>query len=133
MGRFFGTRDGIKRDELMGGTGVNIFNRNIAVDSDATIARGMLLCSNKTFGTYKPVSSTADASKVLVVAAENFNADSDHTVTQSYVSGMFNREKIILDSSLNIDDFEEALRKVDIRLTSIKPGTINIDNWQIGN
>ena len=131
MGRFFGTRDGIKRDELCGGAEQLMSIRNIEVAADAEIKRGMLLNSATTFGVFAPADS--DTTKVLVVAEKDFTADSDHTVTQAYTSGKFNREKIILSEGLNIDDYEESLRKVDIYLTSIKRGTINSDNWQIGN
>lgn len=132
MGRFFGTRDGIKRDELCGGAEQLMSIRNIEVGSDTAIQRGMLLCSATTYGEFEPV-STSDTSKVFVIAEKDFTADSDHTVTQAYTSGKFNREKIILDDNLDIDDFEEVLRKENIILTSIKVGVINIDEWQIGN
>lgn len=133
MGKFFGTRDGIKRDELCGGAEKLMSIRNIEVAQDAEIKRGMLLCSATTYGVFAPVTSTGDGSKVLVIAEKDFAADSDHTVTQAYTSGKFNREKIILKSGLNIDAFEEPLRKVEIMLASIKTGVINIDEWQIGN
>ncbi len=131
MGRFFGQHNGIKRDELCGGAEQLMSIRNIEVASDTTIQRGMLLSSATTFGVFAPADS--DTTKVFVIAEKDFTADSDHTVTQAYTSGKFNREKIILSDGLNIDDYEEPLRKVDIYLTSIKRGTINIDNWQIGN
>lgn len=131
MGRFFGKRDGIVRDELCGGAEQLMSIRNIEVASDTTIQRGMLLGSATTFGVFAPATDTS--TKVFVIAEKDFTADSDHTVTQAYTSGKFNREKIVLDESLNIDDFEEQLRKVNIILTTIKRGTINIDNWQIGN
>lgn len=131
MGRFFGTRDGIKRDELMGGAdGIPVSIRNVEVSSDTTIQRGMLLASATTFGVFAPATSS-DTSKVLVIAEKDFTADSDLHVTQAYTSGKFNREKIILDG--NIDDFENELRKQNIILTSIKPGTVNKYDWQIGN
>jgi len=133
VGRFFGTRDGIKRDELMGGTdGIPVSIRNVEVAKDAAIERGMLLASASTFGVFAPAAAS-DTGKVLVIAEKDFAADSDHTVTQAYTSGKFNREKIKLGTGLNIDNFEEPLRKVNIILTSIAKGTINKDEWQIGN
>lgn len=134
MGRFFGTRDGIKRDELVGGAdGIPMSIRNIEVGATAEIERGMLLASADVFGTFAPVTSKSDASKVLVIAAEDFTADEKHLVTQAYTMGKFNRERIKLADGLNIDDFENELRRQNIHLTSIKRGVVNIDNWQIGN
>ena len=133
MGRFFGQHDGIKRDELCGGAdAIPMSIRNIEVASDTTIQRGMLLGSPTTFGVFSQPADS-DTSKVFVIAKEDFTANSDLKVTQAFSSGKFNREKIILDESLNIDDFENELRRQNIILTSIYHGTINIDNWQIGN
>ena len=86
------------------------------------IQRGMLLASDTPTGTYAPVSNASDASKVLVIARDNFTADADHTVTQAYASGAFHREKIILGgtSSLTIEPFEDQLRKSNIHLRSLK-------------
>ena len=132
MGRFFGVRDGIKRDELCGGAEQLMSIRNIEVASDTSIQRGMLLSSDSTFGIFSQPTDS-DTSKVFVIAEKDFTADSDSQVTQVYTSGKFNREKIILNEGLNIDDFEEVLRKENIILTSIKPGNVNVDHWQIGN
>ena len=131
MGRFFGVRDGVQRDELCGGAEQLMSIRNIEVASDTSIQRGMLLSSATTFGVFAPADS--DTNKVFVVAEKDFTADSDLHVTQAYTSGKFNREKIILNEGLNIDDYEEALRKVNIILTSIYKGNVDINNWQIGN
>lgn len=132
--RFFGTFKNIQpRDELFGGDdGIPVSKRNIDVAANATIERGMLLASATTFGTFAPAAAT-DTGKVYLIAAEDFTADSDHTVTQAYVSGKFNREKIKLDNSLNIDDFEETLRRANIHLTSIMDKFGHQDDWQIGN
>lgn len=131
--RFFGTFKDIQpRDELFGGDdGIPVSKRNITVGSDTTVERGMLLAAGTTFGTF--AEATSDTAKVFVIAAEDFTADSDHTVTQAYTSGKFNREKIKLDENLDIDDYEETLRKVNIILTSIKDMYGHQDDWQLGN
>ena len=132
MSKYFGTFKDIQpRDELFGGgDGIPVSKRNIEVGSDTTIQRGMLLGSAESFGTFSAASSD---SAVLVIAAEDFVADSDHTVTQAYTSGKFNREKIKLSAGLNIDSFEEVLRREDIILTSIKDIFGHVDDWAIGN
>ena len=117
--QYFGQfKDVTPRDELIGGTSIPIFTRNIEVDSDTQLERGMLLCSDETFGTFEPVDST-DTAKVFVIAENDFTADSDHTVTSAYTSGIFNRERIKLKTGLDIKTFEEALRKENIHLTKI--------------
>ena len=129
MGNFFSVHEGVARDELMGGAdGIPVSIRNIEVASDTTIQRGMLLCSPSTFGVFSQPADS-DTSKVFVIAEKDFTADSDLKVTQAFSSGKFNREKIILDESLNIDDFENELRRQNIILTSIYGGTIDIGNW----
>ena len=121
MAEYFGTFDGIKRDELSGGLEEPQEIWNINVGASAAIKRGMLLGASAPTAVFDLVSSAADASKVLVIARDNFTADADHKVTQAYASGKFNRERIIIggDSALTLEPFEDALRKSNIRVTSI--------------
>ena len=121
MAEYFGTFDGIVRDELSGGLEEPQEIWNINVGASAAIQRGMLLGASAPTAVFDLVSLADDASKVLVIARDNFTADKDHTVTQAYSSGKFNRERIIIggDSALTLESFEDALRKSNIRVTSI--------------
>lgn len=134
MGDFFGTFKNVTpRDELFGGgDGIPVSLRNIEVASDTTIQRGMLLASDKMFGTFS-LATNSETSRVFVVAASGFTSTSDSFVTQAYSSGKFNREKIILGENLNLDDFEPELRKQNIHLTSIKNIFGHVDDVAIGN
>lgn len=122
MSEYFWETDGIDRDELSGGAEAPLTVWNVNVGASAVIERGQLLCADSPTDDFALVSSAGDASKVLGVAVSNFTADADHTVTQIYSSGKFNRERIILggDSSLTLDTFENELRRQNIHLTSIK-------------
>lgn len=122
MAEYFGTFDGIVRDELSGGLEEPQEIWNINVGASAAIKRGMLLGASAPTAVFDLVSSAADASKVLVIARDNFVADADHKVTQAYASGKFNRERIIVggSSALTLEPFEDALRKSNIRVTSIQ-------------
>lgn len=123
MAEYFGTFDGITRDELSGGTDGSFQTIwNVNVGASAAIERGMLLAADTPTGEFKLVSSADDAAKVLVIARDDFTADANHTVTQAYASGKFNRERIILGgtSALTIEPFEDQLRKSNIHVTSIK-------------
>ena len=122
MAEYFATLPGIARDELSGGLEEPQEIWNVNVGASAAIERGMLLAADKPTGEFKLVSDASDASKVLVVARDNFTADETHTVTQAYASGKFNRERIILGgtSALTIEPFEDAMRKSNLHLTSIK-------------
>lgn len=123
MGKYFDVTDGVKLDELMGGPEQVVSIRNIEVGSDTAIQRGMLLSADKTFGEFAPVEDS-DTAKVFVIAAADFQADSDLHVTQAYSSGKFNREKVILAEGLNIDDYENELRRQNILLTTLKKGAV---------
>lgn len=123
QGNYFWQHDGIARDELSGGgDGIPQETWNINVGASAVIQRGMLLGAATPTDEFAPVSGASDAAKVLVIARENFTADADHTVTQAFASGKFNREKIILggDSALTLEPFEDALRKSNIHVTGIQ-------------
>lgn len=122
MAEYFGTFDGIVRDELSGGLEEPQEIWNINVGASAAIKRGMLLGASAPTAVFDLVNSSLDAAKVLVIARDNFTADADHKVTQAYASGKFNRERIIIggDSALTLEPFEDALRKSNIRVTSIQ-------------
>lgn len=122
MSKYFWETDGIERDELSGGPEAPLTVWNVNVGASAVIDRGMLLGADSPTDEFALVSSSGDASKVMGVAVADFTADADHTVTQIYSSGKFNRERIILggDSSLTLDTFENELRRQNIHLTSIK-------------
>jgi len=122
MAEYFGTFDGIQRDELAAGGVIpeSIWNANVG--ASPAIPPRMLLAADSPTAVFAPVSNASDASKVLVIARDNFVADDAHTVTQAYASGTFHREKIILGgtSSLTTEPFEDQLRKSNIHLRSLK-------------
>lgn len=123
MAEYFWSLSGaISRDELQGGgDGIATELWNVAVGASATIERGMLLGGDSA-GVYSVVTSAADASKPLVIAAVDYVGGTSAGVTQVYASGKFNRERIKLGggSALTLEPFENELRKQNIRLTSIQ-------------
>ena len=114
--------EGVKRDELMGGSEIPVRLYNVNVGASAAIARGDLLCGTSMSGVFAPVGGASDASKILMIAAENYTADSLGGAVTAYSSGVFNREKISFggSSTLKIEEFEPELRKQNIHLTSLK-------------
>lgn len=123
MGNYFWEIDGIQRDELAGGgDGIPQEIWNVNVGASAVIERGMLLGGSSMGGEFSQVTSAADATKILGIAVENFTADAEHTVTQIYASGKFNRERIKLGgaSTLTLEPFENEMRKQNLHVTSIQ-------------
>lgn len=121
-GNYFWQTDGIQRDELQGRPGQLVDIWNVNVGASAIIERGMLLGASSPTAEWSLVDSTADTLQVFGIARDNFVADDEHTVTQVYSSGYFNREKIILggDSSLTLEPFANELRKQNIHLTHLE-------------
>lgn len=112
---------GFEADELLGGhEAVELWN--VKVGSNATITRGDLLSADSASGIFS-IATASDAAKVLVIAAEDFVADSLNAVTSAYAAGKFNREKITFGgASVAIAPFEQALRTQGIWLTGIRGG-----------
>lgn len=107
----------IKNDGLHGGgDGFPLETKNITVN--ANILRGMILASATPDGTYS-LATAADTDKNLVIASEDFTFDSDHTVTTAFSSGKFNQNKLTLSVGVDIKDFELALRRQNIILTTL--------------
>lgn len=110
---------GFEEDGLLGGTEFPTELYNVSISSGASLSRGDLICGSSMSGVFAPVSSASDASKILMIANEDFTATSLSAVTSAYSAGVFNREKIICAGG-SIADFEQELRKQGIWLTSLK-------------
>ena len=117
---FMKVDDTVKLDELFGGgDGFPVETKNVKVASDAVVTRGNILASATDDGTYS-LATAADVGKSLVIAAENFIADSDNTVTTAYSAGKFNRNRLTADTDTTIATLETELRRQNIILTSLK-------------
>lgn len=120
-----GSFPGITHDDLQAmSEQVPVFVRNIEVASDTTIHRGDLLCATNPRGEYHLANATDAAAnnRWYGIAIDDYAADSDHTITQAYISGIFHEEKInTADSSTaKISLFELELRRQNIWLRKIQ-------------
>ena len=113
------TFEGYRADELVAGFEYPFMRYNVNVGASASLSRGDLICGEYLSGIFAPVSGADDAEKILMIAAEDFVADSLSAVTSAYVAGRFNREKITCAGG-SIADFEAELRKQNILLTSLR-------------
>jgi len=113
--------DCIKKDELIGGLSEIQIN-NINVASDTTLQRGDLLAADNFQATFK-LAAASDTSKAFAVAFKDFEASKDKTVTQAYVRGTFNREKLKVassDTASVLATLEPALMRQEIFLTALR-------------
>lgn len=97
-------------DDLIGGTAVTAIMHNINIVAGTAMARGSVLTGEGT------VVTAADEAE-YVLAADVAETD---TVATVFVSGMFNREKLIVGADDTVDTHEKQLRDKNIYLTSIK-------------
>lgn len=119
--KYVETSEGWQADELIADTAFPIRIENISVSSTATLTRGDLICAGSLSGIFAPVSSAADANKILMIAANDFVADSLNTIAQAYSSGCFSREKISFGgASLTTEPFEQELRRQNIHLRRLQ-------------
>lgn len=104
------TINGVSYDELIGGHEVTAIKHNITIEAGSALKRGSVVTAA---GKLVGASDTAD----YIVAEAVGTAD---TVATVYVSGMFNREKLIVSEADTVDAHEAQLRDKNIYLTSIK-------------
>lgn len=109
------TLAGVTYDGLFGGAEVEVLTRNVTLASGQNVKRGTLL--GVTAGKYATV---AKGSKAVAIAAEDIDATSADTVGTAYITGYFNREKLIAASGDTVTAHEEELRDAGIFLTSVK-------------
>lgn len=120
-----GSFPGIEHDDLQAmSEQVPVFVRNVEISSDTTISRGMLMAATDPRGEYHLANATDAAAnnRFYGIAIDDYKADSDHTITQCYISGIFHEEKIITADSdtAPIKLFELELRKQHIWLRKIQ-------------
>lgn len=127
--------EGFKEDGLIGGHHIRSIVHNVEVA--AGVVRGHLIYQGSD-GTWSPVTENADAEKTLAIAARDFTPTEGNAVTQAYLCGVFNVEKIYVGSNpayslgeldkvevligeeFDLPAFEQALRTQGIWLTSLK-------------
>lgn len=110
-------------DGLIGGAQPALFTKNVVIASGAgKLGCGTVLGQITASGKYVKVDSTnEDGSQTAkAVLAYPVDATSADVVSTVYWSGRFNREKLIFGGTDAAEDHEDALRNVDIILTSEK-------------
>lgn len=120
---------GVSYSELIGGTSVPVITKNVTLKGvTAEYIRGTLL--SLVGGKYEICDTTGtgdggtepDPAKVAsAILAEDVKLTGSDIIVTVYVSGMFNREKLVLQKEDDtIEAHEEELRDVGIYLTSLK-------------
>ena len=110
-------------DELIGGTYPHVLKGGGIIASGAgALKRGTVLGLITASGKYT-VANTAneDGSQVgSAILADDVDATSADVNAEIYISGMFNREKLIFGGEDTYDKQAENLRMHDIYLTTLK-------------
>ena len=82
--------DALKRDELIGGkVPTTIYN----IKAGADVKRGDLLAADNYSAVFNLATAT-DTAKVFAVAMKDFSYSAEKNVTQGYVTGVFNIQKL---------------------------------------
>lgn len=102
-------------DELMGGPEIPVLTKNVTLKRGTAYKRGMLLTAKTS-----QVSATAKGEVADYVLANDTDATGGDTIAMVYVSGRFNREKLIAAEGDTVDAHEAELRDKNIYLTSLK-------------
>lgn len=126
MSEFFKQfNDILKKDELIGGDDTPLEMNNINVAQDAVLKRGDLLSADNFQDTFK-LAAASDTAKVFAVSVKDFTASEDKQVTQGYISGRFNRQRLRVassDTATVLTTLEPAMRRQEIKLSELKRGT----------
>lgn len=110
-----------EHDGLIGGCEPAVFTKNVTIVSGAgKLLRGTVLGKITEGGKYQTVDSTkTDGSQTAkAILAYPVDATSADVVATVYWSGSFNREALIFGGTDTADIHEDALRDVNILLTS---------------
>lgn len=100
---------GATYDGLICGTKVKLITENITVTASAAIPRGAIVTANGS------MVNTGDVAYGIVA----YPVDKEDTVATVYVSGEFNREKLIVGSGDTVETHKNELRNAGIFLSSM--------------
>lgn len=111
------TETGTAFEELIGGHEVTAMRHNIKITAGTALKRGSIVtAAGVLVGTNKAESGSTDVAE-YVVAEDSTATD---TVLTVYVSGIFNREKLIVADGDTVEAHKAELRDKNIYLTSIR-------------
>lgn len=117
---------GVHYDELIGSTAVPVLTKNGAlsgVSAKTVVKKGTLLAIDAESKKFVVVAqagvSVPVACAILAKEVIQGSGSEDITVTV-YTSGVFNREKLVVNGEDTVDAHEEELRDFGIYLTSLK-------------
>lgn len=115
---------GVTYDELIGGPELPLMTKNVTVVSGSgALTRGAILGKITASGKYEMVQLAAGTTGSQIadcILAADVDAASADAVATVYVSGRFNREKLIVRSTDTVELHEDELRDKNIYLTSLK-------------
>lgn len=112
------TETGAVFEELIGGHEVTAMRHNIKITAGTALKRGSIVtAAGVLVGTNKASSGGTTDVAEYVVAEDSTATD---TVLTVYVSGIFNREKLIVAADDTVNAHEAELRDKSIYLTSIR-------------
>lgn len=105
------------RYEHLESDGGSKFTRNVQIDSDVTLERGMLLagCGSGSEVTVS-IAGAGDTDSALYIAACDGSGTSVATV---YERGRFNRSGIKLAEGVSLEEYEGELRRQGFVLTEV--------------
>lgn len=114
-------KDATSYDELLGGSEIPVLTKNVALKQGKAYRRGMLLTAKTDSGTGKiTAEATAKGAAADYILCTDADATSVEVIGTVYISGRFNREKIIVAAGDTASAHEEELRTKSIFLTSLK-------------
>ncbi|WP_094607740.1 hypothetical protein SPSIL_008980 [Sporomusa silvacetica DSM 10669] len=121
MAELVNSIDTFEYDGLIGGCNPAVSTKNVTIASGAgKLVRGTVLGVITTSGKYTTVNSTnTDGSQTAkAILVYDVDATSADVITPVYWAGPFNREALVFGGTDTADTHEDALRDVNILLTS---------------
>lgn len=108
-------------DELMGGTEIAVMTANVTLLAGTSYKRGSVLGKITASGKFTLVNKTATdgsqtADRILAYDADASAAD---VVGTTYLSGIFNREKLLVGTGDTAANHEDELRDKNIYFTKL--------------
>ena len=95
---------------------ITIYNIKVGAD----VKRGDLLAADN-FSAVFSLAKAADTAKVFAVAMKDFSYSAENAVTQGYITGVFNLQKLNPNDDATLNALAPAMFRQGIKFTDLKP------------
>lgn len=113
-------------DKLIADNAVPITTKGIQIAAGQGVLKRGTLLGTDDGGSYRVTGSTGEEADSEIgcdcILTEDVDAQEQDVIAAAYITGMFNREAVLLAEGASLNDYETELRKLGIFFKTVQEG-----------